>query len=208
MTDVRLTALNPVDSLVYPVACNTSGELIVADGGPDLTVTGDLTVEGTASFGGGNVNFDLYGSVGIGGSATIQGEILGESPTKNATQMFRLQGGKGTPSEASVAFISSNGSATFAGDITAGGLPYNGIAGAQVQSAGVIAAARSGTLPIFTGYQVGSTTETSIIRASGAATFAGNVTAPNITSLNTLVEELQTKMSLILRQIDISAETP
>ena len=51
MTDVRLTALNPVDSQVYPVACNTSGELLVAqdDPGPDLTVTGDLTVDGITS---------------------------------------------------------------------------------------------------------------------------------------------------------------
>tara|TARA_B100001094_G_scaffold199026_1_gene193108 strand:- start:3710 stop:4285 length:576 start_codon:yes stop_codon:yes gene_type:complete len=52
MTDVRLTALNPVDSQVYPVACNTSGELIVeqVDPGPDLTVTGNLTVDGTSTF--------------------------------------------------------------------------------------------------------------------------------------------------------------
>lgn len=55
MTDVRLTALNPVDSQVYPVACNTSGELIVeqVDPGPDLTVTGDLTVDGSSTFGSG-----------------------------------------------------------------------------------------------------------------------------------------------------------
>ena len=52
MTDVRLTALNPVDSQVYPVACNTSGELIVeqVDPGPDLTVTGTLTVNGSSTF--------------------------------------------------------------------------------------------------------------------------------------------------------------
>jgi hypothetical protein len=45
MTDVRLTALNPVDSQVYPVACNTSGELLVADDGTEyLPLTGgDLT---------------------------------------------------------------------------------------------------------------------------------------------------------------------
>lgn len=34
MTDVRLTALNPVDSQVYPVACNSSGELLVSGGTP------------------------------------------------------------------------------------------------------------------------------------------------------------------------------
>ena len=59
MTDVRLTALNPVDSQVYPVACNTSGELIVEQvaPGPDLTVTGNLTVNGTSTFDG-NAAFD------------------------------------------------------------------------------------------------------------------------------------------------------
>ncbi len=41
MTDVRLTALNPVDSQVYPVACNSSGELLVAgDGGDYVEITG------------------------------------------------------------------------------------------------------------------------------------------------------------------------
>jgi hypothetical protein len=126
MTDVRLTALNPVDSQVYPVACNTSGELIVEQvaPGPDLTVTGNLTVNGNST---------------VDGDSTVDGSI------------------------------------TVVGDITAGGLPYNGTLGAQMQSAGVLLAARSGTLPIFTGYQVGSTTETSIISASGNATFVGEV---------------------------------
>lgn len=50
MTDVRLTALNPTDSQVYPVACNTSGELLVAGDGTDYlpltggNLTGDLTL--------------------------------------------------------------------------------------------------------------------------------------------------------------------
>lgn len=51
MTDVRLTALNPEDSQVYPVACNSSGELIVSSESEDKYVeksgdnmTGDLTL--------------------------------------------------------------------------------------------------------------------------------------------------------------------
>ena len=72
MTDVRLTALNPVDSQVYPVACNTSGELLVADGGPDLTVTGDLTVNGIASFNDGDVNIDSSGRLLVRTSSAFE----------------------------------------------------------------------------------------------------------------------------------------
>ena len=54
MTDVRLTATNPVDSTVVPVACNDKGELLVENPiGPGLYVekagdnmTGDLTLGG------------------------------------------------------------------------------------------------------------------------------------------------------------------
>ena len=50
MTDVRLTALNPEDSQVYPVACNTSGELKVEKQATfDGNLDGDLTVNGTVS---------------------------------------------------------------------------------------------------------------------------------------------------------------
>ena len=51
MTDVRLTATNPEDSSVVPVACNDKGELkleepITFDGDLD----GDLTVNGSGVF--------------------------------------------------------------------------------------------------------------------------------------------------------------
>tara|TARA_B100001059_G_scaffold236543_1_gene287658 strand:+ start:3054 stop:3689 length:636 start_codon:yes stop_codon:yes gene_type:complete len=79
MTDVRLTALNPVDSQVYPVACNTSGELIVeqVDPGPDLTVTGNLTVDGTATFDS-TTTFD--------GNVTAASEVL----ARNINTNFRM----------------------------------------------------------------------------------------------------------------------
>jgi hypothetical protein len=49
MTDVRLTALNPEDSKVYPVACNTSGELRLEKQATfDGYLDGDLTVTGKA----------------------------------------------------------------------------------------------------------------------------------------------------------------
>ena len=55
MTDVRLTATNPEDSSVVPVACNAKGELKLEE--PlafDGNLNGDLTVTGTASFANGN----------------------------------------------------------------------------------------------------------------------------------------------------------
>jgi hypothetical protein len=62
MTDVRLTALNPVDSQVYPVACNDKGELLIEanEASGNLDVQGDLTVTGTGTF--------------VNGSAEIQGQ--------------------------------------------------------------------------------------------------------------------------------------
>lgn len=79
MTDVRLTALNPVDSQVYPVACNTSGELIVeqVDPGPDLTVTGNLTVNGTATFDSTSTFDDTatFDDATFNGSGTFAGSV-------------------------------------------------------------------------------------------------------------------------------------
>lgn len=58
MSDVRLTAINPEDSSVVPVACNSRGELLVEDpsAGPDYlelaggNLTGDLTLGSDAEF--------------------------------------------------------------------------------------------------------------------------------------------------------------
>lgn len=106
MTDVRLTALNPVDSQVYPVACNTSGELIVeqVDPGPDLTVTGDLTVEGSSVCEGTlTVNENINGLKVVSGSgATSQPVLRVYSDTLSAYTTN----------------LNADGSATFVGDIT------------------------------------------------------------------------------------------
>ena len=56
MTDVRLTATNPDDSSVVPVACNAKGELKLEDIPTfDGNLQGDLTVSGKAEF-----NSDVY----------------------------------------------------------------------------------------------------------------------------------------------------
>jgi len=52
MADVRLTATNPEDSSVVPVACNAQGEVLLASPGDlsDVHVLGDLSVDGISTF--------------------------------------------------------------------------------------------------------------------------------------------------------------
>ena len=63
MTDVRLTATNPEDSSVVPVACNTRGELLIEDVKienieNDVTIDGRLLVTATDT-GGHAMNWDF-----------------------------------------------------------------------------------------------------------------------------------------------------
>ena len=117
MADVRLTATNPEDSSVVPVACNDKGE---------------LKLEEIPSFDG-NVDGDLT----VSGSATFAGKILsGESPTGGDNVGVYLDGPEGgvvatTYSSGNSIFkgftkdnftstvnIKAGGSALFAGQVT------------------------------------------------------------------------------------------
>ena len=84
MADVRLTATNPVDSSVVPVAANSKGELLVAEPtvseiNNDLTINGDLTVTGT-----------INGSSGGGGEPG--GEYLPEPFGEDGTVLTIVNG--------------------------------------------------------------------------------------------------------------------
>tara|TARA_B100001063_G_scaffold247043_1_gene289659 strand:+ start:3090 stop:3797 length:708 start_codon:yes stop_codon:yes gene_type:complete len=235
MTDVRLTALNPVDSQVYPVACNTSGELLVADGGPDLTVTGDLTVDGSSTFADGNITLN---KVTNGSNLNLRNDA---STAEGVIEVYK---GGFTASDRTV-LIDNDGTATFEGDVIAERQQAAGTvalrltntqaadinasvsieAKQQTRSGGSIVFGRENgfnwnTYTYADGYisfrpvRNGTPVQALKLDSNGNAefaatgTFVGNVTAPNITSLNELVNKLHTQMSLILRQIDISAETP
>ena len=215
MTDVRLTALNPVDSQVYPVACNTSGELLVADGGPDLTVTGDLTVEGKSRF---EDFIEFPGSISTPGTAAaIYCPVDNNLAFSTASQeRLRINSagrvGIGSISPSSLLTLRQT---TASHQIFEISRPNSDSAalflGNDASNNAVISANNSSIL--FGKDFAGTFTERmrsndSGLDVTGTGNFTGNVTAPNITSLNALVDELQTKMSLILRQIDISAETP
>ena len=101
MTDVRLTALNPENSQVYPVACNASGELLVSTGGsgPDLDIQGNLSVAGTASIVGA-VTSGEYFSLEPSGTSSL---------AKLSYVSFYLIDSAG----AKTAEITNNGNATF-----------------------------------------------------------------------------------------------
>ena len=119
MTDVRLTALNPVDSQVYPVACNTSGELIVEQVAPDpdLTVTGNLTVNGTSSFDG---SITAESTITATGSATFQNNVTLENKSiyiKSTSASEGLYVGRVSAGNYNV-FIFGDGSITTTGDVT------------------------------------------------------------------------------------------
>ena len=116
MTDVRLTALNPEDSKVYPVACNASGELLVDKGepvGPDLDIEGDLTVGGSAEFKG-NIklgDISTASSTTTGVYAFKSGQILVQRSGSSSNLVFGAYQGTDKTID-----IQSAGSASFAGD--------------------------------------------------------------------------------------------
>lgn len=238
MTDVRLTALNPVDSQVYPVACNTSGELIVeqVDPGPDLTVTGDLTVDGTATIGGTALVTDANGNVGI--NTATPGKLLdvngaaqiSELNVGNPTGTVVVEVGKGATQNRNV-FIDLVGDTTYsdyglriirknAGANAESEIAHRGTGSLRVncQEAGKIELRTNNSTRVTitsSGDLIMGGTEASpniSINRAGTATFIGNVTAPNITSLSAVIAELtakvETLMSLNARQVDISTDTP
>ena len=108
MADVRLTAINPEDSQVYPVACNDKGELLLDSGGAtgDLDVTGNLTVAGQAT----------VGPIGSGGAGFIvlpDGQSAFYSQVATVQSMMQLQSDVGGTQVPHTIF-STDGSAIFA----------------------------------------------------------------------------------------------
>ena len=90
MTDVRLTALNPVDSQVYPVACNTSGELLVAgDSTEYVEVAGD-NMTGNLTLGTDKITLDAST-----GTATCEGLVTGASFASDAEVLAKGLPGDG-----------------------------------------------------------------------------------------------------------------
>ena len=146
MADVRLTATNPVDSSVVPVACNEKGELLLEQ--PTLssddyvakagdTMTGNLHLgdniilnpDGSAQFANRKIDFYENGSAEFAGDVTFGGNPAAGTADGNK---FYSQGGLAISASSGNLFqgfttgnadpkvkIITDGSATFASTVTA-----------------------------------------------------------------------------------------
>lgn len=118
MSDVRLTATNPADSSVVPVACNDKGELLVDFNG---NVSGDLTVSGSGTFGGAIQSGDSNGRgrmlVDSVGTDAQRGRIILETnpATFGSAECFQIYQGA-----TETCVIKADGRATFADDVVIG----------------------------------------------------------------------------------------
>lgn len=129
MADVRLTATNPEDSSVVPVACNEKGELKleeIPDQSFDGNLDGDLTVTGSATFDG-NVTAGKYNSgdsssgavvVKSTGQIVVQSQAGSQESPKVAIQGYETSN---TGSMKGSWSINSDGSASFPGEVAVGG---------------------------------------------------------------------------------------
>jgi hypothetical protein len=143
MADVRLTATNPEDSSIVPVACNARGEVLLEElpAPPEFdgNLDGDLNVTGNASFGG-DINFGIMGRFGrtpneaffaADDAALLYGEEFsgeyvvafgsapGYSPSVGRHIDFVMSTGSGRPADPKVRFV-RNGGARFTHDVQVG----------------------------------------------------------------------------------------
>lgn len=179
MTDVRLTALNPDDSQVYPVACNTSGELLVSKGDEDYvlksgdTMTGPLDI--TASQSGPIATIKNN----AGSSSSDAGLVVETSITAAKTLQLKNAG-------LETFSVSGSGMALF------GQNPGESLSnvGTSISGSGTITSRVSGTTgEIFRGLLAGDGAAKVRILGNGNATFSGNVTAANINNFRTRLLE-------------------
>jgi hypothetical protein len=195
MADVRLTAVNPDDSQVYPVACNDKGELVLS-GATDLDVLVKLEVAGT-TYADGTGLFIGYGpddernrtiSFNKGGGAQLDGVVQcggfvsyvrTDATDQNLATFNSNIGGLNTPQ---IAFT-ADGSGTFSGNVAINGstltntglgiftdaLSTNGIQVKNISGVGTVHAA-------FRAYNSDDLTTAQIL-SDGTASFESSLTS-------------------------------
>jgi len=144
--------------------------------------SGNVKIIGTGTSSAPNITLDSTGNASFGSSAAQRFRVVANA---SSTPALFLQ----NPNSTNYPFsVLSNGSATFAGSITAagdltvGGGASSSTTGAEVRAIGLIKASRpNANDALFAGYQ-NTNNQTSEIFANGNATFNGTVTAANITS--------------------------
>jgi len=131
MADVRLTAINPEDSSVVPVACNAGGQLLVEEQGQGPQ--GEQGPPGPKGDDGDPFSGNFADDVTFGGSATFAGDVTVGNFNGNNSDLGVNNRSNGyifvnsnAPDTASIlslkqngvqkAVIDGGGSATFAGD--------------------------------------------------------------------------------------------
>ena len=118
MTDVRLTATNPEDSSVVPVACNAKGELKLEEVPTfDGNLQGNLTVSGQLSASVSPSNAAEPGLIVLGPEqGQNSGSVYIGGVTSRKIELNALDGNATFNGSASFGSINSNGSVTFAGN--------------------------------------------------------------------------------------------
>jgi hypothetical protein len=202
MTDVRLTALNPEDSTVVPVACNSSGELLVDKGevGPDLNLEGDLSVGGRIT--------------AVGSVKSTNGSGVAFLGATSGTGLAINDSGNNTVIE-----LNYDGSAEFAGDVTIG----KTTSGASDIGARFIKGSISQLLSLDcvgggssdVAYQVNNNgSSTAQIKTDGSAEFKGDVVVGSRSKSWMLVEQgglchmVEQTRSLIDEGFSVDADYP
>ena len=187
MTDVRLTATNPEDSSVVPVACNAKGELKLEEVPTfDGNVDGDLTVSGSATFAGGNFQVFSGGELKATVETATQNEgafnLNAGSGSDSNRFSIRKDGsvyigtGWGSNAEIAETKLYSDGSASFANGKTIISAAGSVGVGANGADTGTTIRATDGAITAFAGVYIGGTTGIykTNLNADGSCTFAGN----------------------------------
>lgn len=175
MSDVRLTATNPVDSSVVPVSCNSAGELLVAkpvitEIDNDLTVTGNLTV-GTAT------SIVANGPATFAGAGDFEGGVEAlnfdaKRPADSTSDVFSGWKGSNVTSQ-----ILADGSATFYGAVSSLNSTSYGFIGENNSTAATIQLKNQGSGLLIDGHAPTSAGGAAVftVSNSGSATFSGSL---------------------------------
>jgi hypothetical protein len=200
MADVRLTATNPEDSSVVPVACDASGRLLIEEQGQGPQgeqgppgPKGDPGPKGEDGKDGDPFSGNFADDVTFGGSASFAGKISVDRPVGELLRMARggsisyiFTGEESTPGTSGLSigkdmetlpgdanvFIGIDGSATFEGPVSAATLIT------EPEGGGVLSSRQGGSLYVWRAGNSDfdaddATTYTSSIEANGSAEFAG-----------------------------------
>ena len=189
MADVRLTATNPEDSSVVPVACDAAGRLLLEERGEGPPgPPGEQGPPGQDGQDGDPFSGNFAGDVTFGGSAVFANSVRSDTFT-NVEKVSVFLGSRGSENYAFVAYnnaafrpnaaIYADGSATYAGNVSSGAIDGNSdtAAGARLYSSGQVLIQKNAgsTDEIFLVYAGRTTIPTVSISADGTAEFAGRV---------------------------------